>query len=82
MIRGLLLAQGIPEPLVESVVIPAIDQVEKKVKKKTRSKLNSYQKWMKKEMKILRKKHPRMSQARLMQEAARIWRGLKRNKKR
>ena len=72
------MAQGLPAGAVNTVVMPAVEAVETKVKRKVKTKLNSYQKWMKREMKILRKKHPRMSQSRLMQEAARIWRSKKR----
>jgi len=51
---------------------------QEKPKAKRKQKLNGYQRWMKREMKVLRKKHPRMTQSRLMQEAARIWRAKKR----
>jgi len=80
IIRGLLLAQGVPQTVIAPIEA-AVEKVEKKVVKKGKQKLNRYQKWMKKEMKILRRKHPRMTQSRLMQEAARIWRSKKRKGK-
>jgi hypothetical protein len=56
----------------------------KKVKKtavKTKHKLTDYQKFMKRELKILKKKHPRMKQPALMKKGARMWRSHKRGKK-
>ena len=55
---------------------------QEKPKRKRKQKLNSYQRWMKTELPKLRRKHPRMKQPRLMEEAARIWRAKKRKGRR
>ena len=49
-------------------------QEKKGPKKKPKPKLSEYNRYMKKELKALRKKHPRMKQSALMKKAAASWR--------
>lgn len=51
-----------------------------KRKAKVTRKPSAYNRFMKREMKSLRKKHPRMKQPQIMKKAARAWRAKKRRK--
>lgn len=68
MIRGLLMARNVPEPLADLAVQP-VAQLEQQVVKKAKRKVSKYQREFGKQMKRLKKKHPRTQAKNLMKKA-------------
>lgn len=73
MIRGLLLAQGVPAPVAE-VAVSAVAEIEPKVVKKVKRKASKYQKELGKQLEKLKQKHPRTAMKDLMARAHRATR--------
>ena len=73
IIRGLLLASGrVPEPVADLVAnSPPVVAVNDAVVKKTKRKVSKYQKEFGKQLKRLKKKHPRTNVQNLMKKAHR-----------
>lgn len=68
LIRGLLMAQGVPAPAVE-LAVQAAAAAEPIVKKKARKKVSAYQKELGRQLEKLKKKHPRTAMKDLMSKA-------------
>lgn len=68
MIRGLLMARGISEPVADLVVQP-VAQIEQQVVRKVKRKVSKYQREFGRQMKQLKKKHPRTQVKNLMKRA-------------
>ena len=68
MIRGLLMSRGVPEPVIDMAVAP-VAQVEQQVVKKAKKKVSKYQREFGKQLKQLKKKHPRTQTKNLMKRA-------------
>ena len=68
MIRGLLMAQNVPAPIVDAAVA-ATAATEPVVVKKAKRKVGKYQKEFGKQLKALKAKHPRTPVTRLMKRA-------------
>lgn len=71
MIRGLLMAQNVPAPIVNAAM-PVIAMTEQVVKKKARKKVSKYQREFGRQLKKLKAKHPRTQVQTLMKRAHRL----------
>ena len=73
MIRGLLMASGrVPEPVADLVAnSPPVVAVNDAVVKKAKRKVSKYQKEFGRQLKALKKKHPRTNVQNLMKKAHR-----------
>lgn len=68
LIRGLLMSQGVPQPVVEAAVIAAA-QAEPVLVKTAKRKVSKYQRAFGKNMKALVAKHPRTKPKDLLAKA-------------
>jgi hypothetical protein len=73
MIRGLLMSQGMPSPVVDAAVA-AVANVEPIVEKKVKRKVGKYQKEFGRQLRLLKAKHPRTPTSKLMKRAHSITR--------
>jgi hypothetical protein len=73
MIRGLLMAQGVPQLAVDAA-IGAVEAVEPQIERKVRRKVGKYQRAFGKNLKALKRKHPRSQIGNLMKRAHRMTR--------
>lgn len=71
MIRGLLLAQG-ASPAVAEPISQLAAPVERAVKRKVKRKVGRYQREFGRQLKALKKKHPRTAAKDLMKRAHRL----------
>lgn len=71
MIRGLLMSQGIPEPVAQKAGNVAGRRIEAPVKRKVKRKVSAYQRRFGIELKKLKKSHPRTAIGTLMKRAHR-----------
>ena len=76
IIRGLLLASGRIPPSVADAIAdsPPIEALNEQAKKKVKRKVSKYQKEFGRQLKALKKKHPRTSVQNLMKKAHRATR--------
>ena len=73
MIRGLLMSQGVPSPVIEDTVA-GVASVEPVVEKKVKRKVGKYQKEFGRQLRLLKAKHPRTPVQKLMKRAHSITR--------
>lgn len=73
MIRGLLMAQGVPQLAVDAAVA-AVEAVEPQIERKVKRKVGKYQRAFGKNLKALKRKHPRSQIGNLMKRAHRMTR--------
>jgi hypothetical protein len=72
MIRGILMSQGMKEDVADAIAYSApIRRSEEAVKRKAKRKVSKYQREFGKQMKKLKKKHPRTAVKNLMKRAHR-----------
>jgi len=70
MIRGLLMSQGMQEDAADAIAYSApIQQRERAVKRKARKKVSKYHREFGKQLKKLKRKHPRTAIKNLMKKA-------------
>ena len=73
MIRGLLMAQGVPQLAVDAAS-GAVEAVEPQIERKVKRKVGKYQRAFGKNLKALKRKHPRSQIGNLMKRAHRMTR--------
>jgi hypothetical protein len=73
MIRGLLMSQGVPTPIIEATVA-GVASIEPTVEKKVKRKVCKYQKEFGRQLRLLKAKHPRTPVSKLMKRAHSITR--------
>lgn len=73
MIRGLLMSQNVPAPVVEAAVAAAAT-AEPIVVKKAKRKVGKYQREFGRQLRLLKAKHPRTATSKLMKRAHSITR--------
>ena len=73
MIRGLLMARDVP-PLVIDAAVAAVEAVEPQIEAKVKRKVGKYQRAFGRNLKALKKKHPRSQIGNLMKRAHRMTR--------
>ena len=72
MIRGLLMSQGVPAPVATAATVPvarAEEQLVQQAKKTVKRKASKYQREFGKQLKALKRKHPRTQAKTLMKRA-------------